>query len=355
MKPKARSRRSSGFTLIELLVVIAIIAVLIALLLPAVQAAREAARRAQCVNNMKQIGLALMNYESSNNAFPPPKIWSGSCIGNNGGVLGVLNTTGFTMILGTLEQVPLLNAYNFSQASSNSIASGNTNVRGNAVVNSTVVGTLVPAYACPSDQPPEVANDPSGPYARSNARRSNYLMCSTMWMEYYGPNTSGWGGSIPGIVRSSRGMFLTDTSATIAEVTDGMSNTAMVGESPQIHLSDAFGPYWGSGTHTSTNGNVYPPPPLVNSLAIPSIAFVGPEWRDFTTTLPNAPPNALECGTPCNSKLLYANTLGSKHPGGLNLVFGDGSVHFIRNSIQASTWWALHTIRGGEIISSDSY
>src|SRR5205807_9989381 len=93
-----RSRR--GFTLIELLVVIAIIAVLIALLLPAVQGAREAARRSQCVNNMKQIGLALHNYASTHNAFPPSKIYSGSCsVHSNGGKGLVLDTTGFTMLL----------------------------------------------------------------------------------------------------------------------------------------------------------------------------------------------------------------------------------------------------------------
>ncbi len=134
-----RTRR--GFTLIELLVVIAIIAVLIALLLPAVQAAREAARRAQCVNNLKQIGLAFHNYVSANNVLPPAKIYSGTCAYPNGGKGLVLNTTAFTMILNYIEQAALYNAYNFSQASTNSVVgTTNTIVVGSAYVNTTVVG-----------------------------------------------------------------------------------------------------------------------------------------------------------------------------------------------------------------------
>ncbi|OJW08499.1 MAG: prepilin-type N-terminal cleavage/methylation domain-containing protein [Planctomycetales bacterium 71-10] len=352
MKSQPRHGSSSGFTLIELLVVIAIIAVLIALLLPAVQAAREAARRAQCVNNMKQIGLGLANYESTMSGFPPSKIWPGAAIGSNGKINGVLNTTGFALLLPFLEQTSMANAYNYSQPSSNSITSGNTRLMGDAAVNSTVVGTLVPIFACPSDIPPEVVNSTDYNWHRNNARRSNYVFCVGLWMEYYNPDA--WGGSLPGFVQSTRSMFIADTSTRLMEVTDGLSNTVTIGESPQIHMSSAYGPYWGSGVLTSTEGAAYPPPPL--SATIAAQVNLGPEWRDYTTMLPNAPPNSSQCGGPCGSmKLPYAYTMGSKHAGGLNMLFGDGSVRFIKNSISGPTWWAINSIGGGEIISSDSF
>ena len=190
-------RPRPAFTLIELLVVIAIIAVLIGLLLPAVQAAREAARRSQCVNNLKQIGLAMHNYNDVNGALPPPKIRSGTCqnaytTGTGAGTL--LNTTAFTMILPFIEQTTLANAYNFMQPSSNdawggygSAPTGPTILAGSAVVNTTVVGSLVTSYWCPSDQPPTVENyatTTTGPYSMHNARRSNYGCATGQYTEY---------------------------------------------------------------------------------------------------------------------------------------------------------------------------
>jgi len=353
MKSPSRRRPRPGFTLIELLVVIAIIAVLIALLLPAVQSAREAARRAQCVNNLKQIGLGLANYESAISAFPPSKIWPGAGIGNNGGVNGTLNTTGFALLLPYIEQTALANAYNYGQASSEWAVSGNTNLMGRAAVNSTVVGTLVPIFACPSDVQPETITDvPITYFFRLNARRSNYVFCVGLWMEYYNP--SAWGGSLPGFVQSTRSMFIADVSTRIVDVTDGLSNTAAIGESPQVHMASHYGPYWGSGVLTSTDGAAYPPPPLSSQMA--ANVGLGPEWRDYTTMLPNAAPNAAQCGGPCGGmKLPYAYTMGSKHAGGMNMLFGDGSVRYIKNSISGPTWWAINTIGSGEIISSDSF
>jgi len=321
-----------GFTLIELLVVIAIIAVLIALLLPAVQAAREAARRSQCVNNMKQVGLAMHNYQSTHTTLPPPKIYSGSCNTKNDADGHILNTTGFTLILSYLEQTALSSAYNFSQTSANAFYSGKANnlFYGDERVNTTVVRSLVSAYACPSDQVPEIKVISTGEtgYWTTGARRGNYVMCATIYTEYDCPGITN---NTP--VANSRGMFYTDLATNFSEVKDGLSSTCMVGEATQLnHTSNSYGPYWGAGAHTSTHGRVLP---------VSNAQYVG--------FLPNAP------WIGDTLRRTYAWSMGSTHSGGMNMAFGDGSVRFIKNSINPQTWWAINTINGGEVVSSDAF
>lgn len=313
-----------GFTLIELLVVISIIAVLIALLLPAVQGAREAARRAQCLNNLKQMGLAAHNYLSSLGALPPAKIRSGSCSTLSPATPsipegGVLNHTGFTMLLGYLEQKPLLDAYNFSHASCASAWNGgNTIVVGNPAVNTTVVSTLLTFFSCPSDDDSPIENEAgTGAYSRQQARRSNYLLSSGIYTEYdcnTRPN------------RIYQGAFFNDISVNLKEVRDGASNTILCGESLTQKTATQYGPYWGSGTHTSTHGRAVP-------------------------TDPNFRPNAYWPTT----KLNYAWVFGSRHPGVTNFAMIDGSVRTIKDSIANPIWFALTTIKANEIISADSY
>ncbi|WP_406698632.1 DUF1559 domain-containing protein [Singulisphaera sp. Ch08] len=338
----SRIRRSArrpacqgGFTLIELLVVIAIIAVLIALLLPAVQAAREAARRSQCVNNMKQIGIAMHNYHDVQGAFPPPRLYTGSCTtinAPNGPVPGqVLNTTGFTMMLGQIEQMSLYNAYNFSQPSSESVNANNSvnNVLvGSAYANTTVVGTMIGSFQCPSDEQMPVDNvSTAGSGWRMNARRSNYKFCVSQYSDSYcaasaAPN--------PGI----RGLFYSDLSVGLSGIKDGSSNTAAVGESFQRTYSANWGTWWGAGIHTAVHGLVLPP---------------------TSTSYPQYLPNGKYNNAANTQKLPYAWTMGSKHPGGMNMLFGDGSVRFIKDTINPATWYAIQTIAGGEVISSDAY
>jgi prepilin-type N-terminal cleavage/methylation domain-containing protein/prepilin-type processing-associated H-X9-DG protein len=345
-------RARHAFTLIELLVVIAIIAVLIALLLPAVQSAREAARRAQCTNNLKQIGLAMHNYATANNALPPPKLRSGTCqyayvSGDPSRTL--LNTTMFAMILGYMEQAPLYNAYNFMQPSSNDAwggygpaPTGPTILAGSAVVNTTVVGSLVASYWCPSDQDPTVENfgvSGTGPYNLINARRGNYGATTGQYTDYncLTPKTP----DLPG----DRGMFYSDAATSFAAVTDGMSNSAMIGEKSHETINWCgdfwyFGPYWGAGAHTSTHLVVWPPS-AVNAPASTPNAIWGN--RDGTYSC-----ERYKRGS-------YAWVMSSKHPGGVNLGMGDGSVRFIKDTINPYTWYALQTIQQGEILSSDTY
>ncbi|SIO21442.1 prepilin-type N-terminal cleavage/methylation domain-containing protein/prepilin-type processing-associated H-X9-DG domain-containing protein [Singulisphaera sp. GP187] len=335
-------KKRHAFTLIELLVVIAIIAVLIALLLPAVQAAREAARRSQCVNNLKQIGLAMHNYESSNGGLPPAKIFSAGtlAVSNDAGGQGlVLNTTAHTMILSFLEQTALYNAYNFSLPSTNAVNSGVNKVLVGGtsayLSNTTVTCSMVASYLCPSDITPAPYTSTSAAYPANNAVRTSYLLAASQYYETY--NARNWASGRP----VDEGVFSgTDWSTSLASIKDGTSNTVFVGESRHEKTNPDYGAWWGQGMWTSTHGMVYP----------------GGVADNFLYTLPNAPalPRLV---SPANNpkKLGYAWTFSSTHSGGINVAFADGSVRFIKNSINPYTWCALHTMRNGEIISADAY
>jgi prepilin-type N-terminal cleavage/methylation domain-containing protein/prepilin-type processing-associated H-X9-DG protein len=346
MRPPIGVRAGRGFTLIELLVVISIIAVLIALLLPAVQAAREAARRSQCINNMKQIGLALHNYESSNGSFPPAKLYSAgtTTFANDPGGSGlVLNTTMFTMILNGLEQSAKYNAYNFSLPSCNSVNAGaNMAVLGGPaayLANTTVTTTTISTYFCPSDiVPSPYTNAPATPsaYPGNNAVRCSYLVCASQYYETYNPKTIATRPVDEAVFSGS------DWSNTIASIKDGTSNTCVVGESRLQKTAVQYGGWWGQGLWTSTHALVY------STLNSNPIAYTG--------TMPNAPALLTQVAAASNPQRLgYAWTLSSQHPGGVNMLFADGSIHFIKSSVNPRTWFGLMTMRAGEVLSSDSY
>ena len=331
-----------GFTLIELLVVIAIIAVLIALLLPAVQAAREAARRSQCVNNLKQIVLAVMNYESSNGSLPPSGVNSGTV---------PVGTFGMKVrIFPFLESSTLFNSVNFSF--------NPEPLPGGAGQNDTVLVTKVSAFLCPSDP-----NDPGTPYTFANGTGSG-IVGSTNYPNNIGTMRYNNGGNFDGpahVMNATTGPIIT-----LASITDGLSNTAIFSEWIKGRNSSS-----GTGNDLIFNGVT----------AIPAIGYtplqpIGAACQK-STVINNPNKGGIWvnhfCGqgggythiTTPNQRACYFMGQGrqpgnavigasSNHPGGVNVGMLDGSVRFFKNTINAPTWWALATYAGGEIIDASS-
>jgi prepilin-type N-terminal cleavage/methylation domain-containing protein/prepilin-type processing-associated H-X9-DG protein len=364
-------QRRGGFTLIELLVVIAIIAVLIALLLPAVQAAREAARRIQCTNNLKQLGLSLANYESSNGSFPIGVVYGvgvGLCtnpgFGNN-----CQNTSWFVLVLPYMEQGSLYNSFNVSIGTEGPGFAG-------YYTNSTVLTTRMAAMQCPSDNSQSFAMTsliplgiPSYPWS---ATKGNYAV-------NWGNTDDGqWtsAGAFPTYYKASP--FGTNQALTgpqtvrIASVTDGLSNTHFAAELLQGASDDLRGTIWvddaGAGaymTRFTPNGNQ----DILQILGVPGAntgfnnvdnvpggigLATGGSPANPGGLCDNQPVMGLACTDNPNEGQSFVGSR-SRHPGGVNSLFGDGSVHFVKNSINPQTWVALGTIMGGEVISSDSY
>jgi prepilin-type N-terminal cleavage/methylation domain-containing protein/prepilin-type processing-associated H-X9-DG protein len=350
--------RRRGFTLIELLVVIAIIGVLIALLLPAVQAAREAARRAQCTNNLKQIGLAVLNYEGSFGSLPMGTYYQsvfapGGCTAN-----GVVGHTWANYIYPYLEQSSVANSINYSltyRSPSNVFTAFNTNV-----------ATLL----CPSDTKATKFDLASGFITTVQNSYAGVAGVSELTVFLF--NTRN-----PERCRSldSEGVFGRTVSFRISEITDGTSNTLMAGEvsrfrnepgGSNFNFANVGGrfagppwtgaPAWGDSRPTAL---AYVTPRLnANALAGPT-NFDGagrPLCLLSTSPLMSDVPNWSNDGNggvPC--KELGQWRFRSQHPGGANFVTCDGSVKFLKQTINLPTYRALGTRDQGEVISSDSY
>ena len=254
-----------------------------------------------------------------------------------------LNTLWGVQILNFMEQAPLSNAYNFSQASSNSAwEDGNTILLGNSAVNTTVVGAMVATYWCPSDDVPVIQNNTAVTYSNQNARTSNYYASYAQFTDYNCPGPTGAG--MP--QANLRGMFFNDVSTRIQEITDGTSNTMMIGETVQGitgKFQASYGPWWASGGHSSPVGIVYP---ASNSA--------------YLSFLPNAPATYANptYSTSANGGIVLRPTGGdfcSFHPGGIYILMADGSVRWIKNSVSFYPWISITTIAGNEILSSDSF
>jgi prepilin-type N-terminal cleavage/methylation domain-containing protein/prepilin-type processing-associated H-X9-DG protein len=376
----------NGFTLIELLVVIAIIAVLISLLLPAVQSARESARRAQCTNNLKQIGLAIHNYHSSNDALPP----SGSSHYFNGYVRNAFSCK--TRILPYMEQQALFNSINFALdpewANDNPISCGGANSW--ECANVTVKATRIDSFLCPSDLRKGNRGNRS---STVNAATNSDVAQTTNYNENIGGNRWFYGGQPNGIAYyhgstpdSGNGYQETQTRQTLSftNVSDGLSMTAFWSEYVK---GDGQGP----GDSSDGLGMVYyfNAPYTTNTTGVPSVvagellnsklcdAATGKNfsWRGERWVIQDefrggfyshtSSPNRKSCsysggvnGADSNiASFVYEaiSTASSSHPGGVNVLFGDGSVRFVKTSVNYQVWYALGSRAGGEVLSADAF
>jgi prepilin-type N-terminal cleavage/methylation domain-containing protein/prepilin-type processing-associated H-X9-DG protein len=360
--------RRRGFTLIELLVVIAIIAVLIALLLPAVQAAREAARRSQCVNNLKQIGLALHNYHAVHNVFAmgcSSGMWGDPVTYNTKQNLGV-----HALILPFLEQTQVYNALNFNWGCEDSTATLCY------WINMTGTNAQMKSFMCPSDPNAGVPDN------NNTTNTNNYYACvgTTMTWGLLG-NQAPWPSlNVPSINMPSNGLFTWQASYGINHCTDGTANTiafseAAVGTQHEAPRQRLLGLQNVQIPYASMIYDASSAPAVVDSIIQMCTAawnstgtgFIdqqrGENWSHgsmamamFNTVVE---PNAFNdtwthCGRNASSRAVLSNA-DSYHPGGVNTLMSDGSVKFMKDSINRRVWWALGTKANGEVISADAY
>ena len=300
----------SGFTLIELLVVIAIIAILIALLLPAVQQAREAARRTQCKNNLKQLGLALHNYHDTYSKFPPSEIHTREFLSDANNDWGNSTGTWALFLLPYIEQANTYSKIDFSKRFDDASAPGNE----------AALGQVYTAYLCPSN-----------PVNTKNSNQFQILHYFAMWGSQDPPGGRArmkWAiGDNANIV--GRGVMYYNSRTSMADITDGTSNVIAIGEVRGYQ-------------------------PRCKNAMTDIADWRGMRWEMSTSTM--LPINAIEARTDCAagqagtcSGCRWEN-MASFHVGGTQALLGDGSVRFISENIDATTFRNLGAIGDGAVI-----
>ncbi len=324
--------RRRGFTLIELLVVIAIIAILVALLLPAVQQVREAARKTQCADHLHNIGVALADYDVTHKILPPALIGSGRA---NIAGRTVLNTTGWVLLAPFYEQKSLYDAYDFNSCSSMSSPYG-LEVQGDDTINVHLTSTAIDLLGCPSDpfahdEVTAGAGDPTQTYSRNKARRTSYVFASGVFTDY----DTDWGTKKTDL---RQGAFGNNGAARYRDLTDGSSNTILVGESVggTYKTSTSYGPWGLTGTHTCCHGRV------LSTVSAGQIVFDPTHSRDWNI-------NAAWQNDPEGQH--YAWVFSSTHPGGAQFVFGDAKVSFLSENMDYATFAFLNYIHDRNPVS----
>jgi prepilin-type N-terminal cleavage/methylation domain-containing protein/prepilin-type processing-associated H-X9-DG protein len=356
--------RRRGFTLIELLVVITVVAVLIALLLPSLQAAREAARRALCINNMKQIGLALHGYLNTHDAFPPAQLLT------TNSNLSLEHNNSFSAqirVLGFLEQQALFNAANFNLACFNDSAPG-----WGTQANLTVCTKRLGVFLCPSCPPPAWNSFDTDEIAPGNT----YFVSFGSGLEYDATFTVG----------PPNGVFRYIGAGTspirLADVTDGLGNTIACGEwkigdgDPNLVTIPTDIVSVPSFLMTRNTQQMLMPAGATqfatflancaSNLAVPAsrilrVGSLGENWcyglNGYSMGNVLLPPNPKYPNCALSAGLMSPGMFGmsSNHPGGANILLCDGSVRFLKDSTSTETVWKLGSRDQGEILSADAY
>lgn len=337
-----KSRR--GFTLIELLVVIAIIGILIALLLPAVQQAREAARRTQCRNHLHQIGLALHNYHSTHNLFPPTIVnnsAAGSVCGSWQGNPGV---SAMTLLLPYIDQANIYNQYNFTIGTTRSDYVGSPVVGG---INDTLHKTTIPSLACPSD--PNLDIQVTGAcviiIAPDWATRGitpwggiNYVFCAgtTALYDFRAANAAGQFTSPDHL-----GIFQQNGNRGIRDVLDGTSNTLMIGEVLWVdHSNNPPGNGTGGKPHWATG--------VPTQMSFSTAGGINANWRAYAGAPGQCRGPNTTSGSACGGARHAA--LQSQHEGGCTVALADGSARFISENIDQNLLNSLATCQTSETV-----